>query len=88
MITAALQGLLDDVSYEVHPVFGLAYPTNCPGVPPEVLDARNTWDDRDAYDQKATSLAQQFINNFEKFAATANSETMAAAPRVMSAVAK
>jgi len=86
MITAALKGELDNVQYDTHPVFGVAYPTSCPGVPSEVLNPRNTWTDKNAYDDKANDLAKQFVKNFEKFAATASEETLAAAPRVDVAV--
>ncbi|HZG01496.1 MAG TPA: phosphoenolpyruvate carboxykinase (ATP), partial [Chitinophagales bacterium] len=82
MITAALKGELDIVKYENHPVFGVAYPTTCPNVPSEVLNPRNTWSDKNAYDDKANDLAKQFVKNFEKFQATASKETLAAAPRV------
>ena len=82
MITAALKGELDNVQYEQHPIFSVAYPTTCPNVPSEVLNPRNTWSDKNAYDDKANDLAKQFVKNFEKFAATASEETLAAAPRV------
>lgn len=82
MITAALEGKLDNVEYEEHPIFGMMMPTTCPGVPQDVLNPRNTWIDKNAYDQKAKNLAQQFIKNFDKYASAANSETLAAAPKV------
>jgi phosphoenolpyruvate carboxykinase (ATP) len=80
MITAALEGKLDHVAYEAHPVFGMMMPKECPGVPNEILNPRNTWEDKIDYDEKAKSLAQQFINNFEKFAGHASEEILAAAP--------
>lgn len=80
MITAALTGELDKLKFETHPVFGISYPTTCPNVPVEILNPRNTWADKNAYDEKANDLAKQFIKNFEKFAATASEETMNAAP--------
>jgi phosphoenolpyruvate carboxykinase (ATP) len=86
MITAALNGVLDNVTYKNHEVFGLAMPVSCPNVPHEILDPRNTWDDKIAYDAKANNLATQFINNFEKYAAKANAETLAAAPKVTARV--
>ncbi len=81
MITAALEGKLDNVSYNEHEVFGLAMPTECPDVPTEILDPKNTWKDKDAYDTKAQKLAQAFITNFEKFAEYANDEILSAAPK-------
>ncbi|HNK97505.1 MAG TPA: phosphoenolpyruvate carboxykinase (ATP) [Chitinophagales bacterium] len=81
MITAALNGELDSVSYATHDVFGLHFPTTCPNVPTEVLDPRNTWSDKQAYDAKANNLAAQFVKNFEKYADKANAEIMAAAPK-------
>jgi phosphoenolpyruvate carboxykinase (ATP) len=82
MITAALEGKLDDVSYEAHTVFGMMMPTTCVGVPAEILNPRNTWADKDAYDAQAKNLAEQFIRNFEKYAGGANEEILAAAPRI------
>ncbi|MEO6166665.1 MAG: phosphoenolpyruvate carboxykinase (ATP) [Chitinophagales bacterium] len=82
MITEALKGDLEKVKFEVHPVFGVEYPTSCTGVPSEILNPRNTWADKNSYDEKANSLAQEFIKNFEKFAPTAHKETLAAAPKV------
>ena len=69
MITAALEGKLDNVEFENHPVFGVAIPKECPGVPAEILNPRNTWADKKAYDEKAKYLAGLFVKNFEKYAA-------------------
>ncbi|HLU85564.1 MAG TPA: phosphoenolpyruvate carboxykinase (ATP) [Vicingaceae bacterium] len=82
MITAALTGKLNNVAYETHPIFGLAMPTSCEDVPAEILNPRNTWQDKTAYDHKANELAAAFVKNFEKFADFANEEIMAAAPKV------
>jgi phosphoenolpyruvate carboxykinase (ATP) len=82
MITAALEGALDNMEYEVHPVFGMKMPLSCPGVPSEILNPRNTWADKAAYDTMAKNLAGQFIKNFEKYASGAGPETLAAAPTV------
>lgn len=67
MITAALAGELDNVEYEKDPIFGLSIPTECPGVPSEVLKPRETWADKAAYDAKATELRDMFESNFKKF---------------------
>ena len=82
LITSALNGELDKVKYEDHEVFGVAMPATCPGVPNEVLNPRNTWDDKEAYDQKANNLAGLFLKNFDKFSEFANKEIMAGAPKV------
>jgi len=82
MISAALKGQLDNVAYEPHPVFGMMMPKTCPGVPSEILNPRNTWADKDAYDIQARELAAQFIKNFEKYASGAGNETAAAAPKL------
>lgn len=82
MITEALNGDLANVEYERHPVFGLDMPKSCPEVPDELLNPRNTWADKDAYDQKANELAQAFVDNFKQFEEGANDEIMAALPKV------
>ena len=81
MISSALEGKLDNVEYQEHPIFGLAMPVECENVPSEVLNPRNTWKDKDAYDAKANKLADFFQNNFKKFEQKANNEIMAGAPK-------
>lgn len=80
MITAALNGELDQVEFEKHPVFGMLMPKMCPGVPKELLHPRYTWADRAAYDQAAIKLAEMFIQNFEKYAAGVSQEILQSAP--------
>ncbi len=81
MITAALNGELDNVAYVKHQIFGVAMPTTCPNVPDELLSPRNTWADKDAYDAKAKDLAGQFVNNFKKYADFASDDILAGAPK-------
>lgn len=83
MITAAINGELDKVKYESLPIFGLNFPLSCPNVPEEILNPRNTWKDKNAYDSKANALAGAFIKNFAQYAEYANDEILGAAPRVM-----
>lgn len=82
MISAALNGGLAKVEYQEHPVFGLMTPTSCPNVPSEILNARSTWADKNAYDKKSAELAQAFVNNFDQFAEFASSEILNAAPKI------
>ena len=81
MITAALDGALKNVSYETHPIFGLDVPQSCPNVPDEVLNPRQTWENKDAYDTKAMELAISFKENFAKFEEFANEEILSGAPK-------
>lgn len=67
MVQAALQGELNSVETIVDPFFGLNIPVHCPGVPDEVLQPKETWADKAAYDVKAAHLARQFQENFKKF---------------------
>jgi phosphoenolpyruvate carboxykinase (ATP) len=81
MVSAAIAGELDRVSYTRHPVFRVDVPKRVPGVPDRVLDPRSTWEDGAAYDAKASQLAVLFRKNFEKFGTVA-SEIAKAGPRV------
>ena len=83
MITAALEGKLDNVEYTTDDVFGLAMPNECENVPTEILSPKNTWADKAAYDAKANSLATKFVANFKQFESAANEEIMAAAPKTV-----
>jgi len=79
MLNAALAGELNGVASEPHPIFRVAVPKSCPGVPPQFLDARGMWADKSAYDRAARDLAARFNRNFEKFP-DARPEIAAAAP--------
>jgi phosphoenolpyruvate carboxykinase (ATP) len=85
MITAALEGDLNDVSYTQHPIFGVAMPNTCPNVPEMLLNPRNTWEDKAAYDAQSDKLAHLFNDNFAKFADGATEEIKAAAPKASAA---
>ncbi len=82
MITAALEGKLNDVTYDTLPVFDLAIPTSCEGVPAEILNPRSTWADKNAYDDTANNLAGQFVRNFEQYASETSADILAAAPKL------
>jgi phosphoenolpyruvate carboxykinase (ATP) len=81
-IRAAIAGQLKNIPYDKHPLFGMEIPTACPGVPSEILYTRDTWKDKDAYDEQAIILAKKFIKNFEKYTAGVDDEIRAAAPQV------
>ena len=67
MVTAALTGKFDLIKFRHDDTFNLDVPTECPGVPSDVLDPKNTWIDKDSYDLSAKKLAQMFGENFTKF---------------------
>jgi phosphoenolpyruvate carboxykinase (ATP) len=64
MVSAALNGTLNRVTYHAHPIFKIFVPDRVPGVPLALLDPRKTWADAQAYDQQACLLARRFIDNF------------------------
>jgi phosphoenolpyruvate carboxykinase (ATP) len=68
MVNAALAGELDNVATKKDPIFGVEIPQHVPGVPNEVLNPRDTWQDKAAYDKQAADLANRFNENFKKFA--------------------
>ena len=55
-------------------------PRTAPNVPADVLHPRDTWEDGDAYDEKARDLARRFRENESKYAIS--DEVKAAGPRV------
>jgi phosphoenolpyruvate carboxykinase (ATP) len=78
LVNAALDGRLDGVEFVAEPAFGLNIPVSCPGVPEEILNPRNAWSDKAAYDHQAADLASRFATNFEQF--DASDEVRAAGP--------
>ncbi|QLG10925.1 phosphoenolpyruvate carboxykinase (ATP) [Deinococcus sp. D7000] len=69
LINAALSGDLDGVKFEREPFFNLEIPSEVPGVPSEVLNPRDAWTDKAAYDETAKKLARMFRENFKRFEA-------------------
>jgi phosphoenolpyruvate carboxykinase (ATP) len=81
LITAALEGKLDNVEFGETPFFKLRFPKTCPDVPTEIMEPRNTWKDKTAFDQQASKLAAQFVKNFEQYASGVSKEILEAAPK-------
>lgn len=82
MLDAALSGKLDDVEFREDPVFGFRVPTSCRGVPSPILDPRNTWDDKGAYQERYKDLAARFIQNFKKFKGQIPEDLKSHGPRI------
>ncbi|MDP6763873.1 MAG: phosphoenolpyruvate carboxykinase (ATP) [Planctomycetota bacterium] len=68
LLDAALSGELhaQGAEYDIHPVFNLKMPRACTGVDPAILNPRNTWEDKEAYDTQAVALREMFRVNFEE----------------------
>ena len=82
MITAILEGALDGVEFEQHPIFGLNMPKYCPQVPIEILNPMNTWLQKGVYISKSIALAHAFHLNFEKFETFASKEIISGGPLI------
>jgi phosphoenolpyruvate carboxykinase (ATP) len=67
MITAALDGSIETADFTVDPTFGVYVPNHVEGVPSDVLNPRNTWQNKEDYDLSAKNLALRFKKNFDKF---------------------
>ncbi len=81
IVTAAIEGALDNAIYERDPVFNVDVPRSCPGVPDQILRPRQTWADKAAYDKAAAELAQRFVKNFAKFGNDVPAAVIAAGPQ-------
>jgi len=67
MVKAVLNGSLKSVQTKTDPIFGVKIPVSCPGVPKEILDPKETWKDKSAYDKKAKELLGMFEKNFKEY---------------------
>lgn len=83
MVRAAINGDLDNVEYVEDPIFKVLVPTEIPNsdVPAEVLNPKNAWKDKGAYEKYAKELASRFVENFKQFT-SATEEVKNAGPRV------
>lgn len=82
MISAALSGVLDNVGYRKHSIFGAEIPLTVPGVPNELLSPRETWKDDQAFYKMANELAEKFQKNFDEFREFANEEILEGEPQL------
>lgn len=80
IIDAINQGELSKVETMKDALFGFEIPTACPGVPSEILNPKNTWEDKAAYDSTAKKLAELFKTNFKKFETTSSKKISDAGP--------
>ncbi len=82
MVNAALDGTLASQESRPDPHFGVLVPTSCPGVPSEVLDPKQTWPDKAAYEAAAKDVVSRFEENFKQFETSVDDSVNAAAIRV------
>ena len=82
MVTAAIEGDMETVAYDLDPIFNVYVPQMCPNVPGNILKPRNTWSDPEAYDRQAGELAELFNENFTKFSDDMPEEIIKAGPRL------
>jgi phosphoenolpyruvate carboxykinase (ATP) len=85
LLDAALSGALKSQPMRTDPVFGFQVPTALAGVDPVILNPRDTWSDKAAYDAQARALVEMFNKNFEKFAVHVDEDVKAAAPALRQA---
>lgn len=82
LLTAALNGSLENAAYRVDPSFGFQVPVAVADVEPGILDPRETWTDKSAYDAQARKLVRMFIENFEKYDSDVSDDVLGAAPQI------
>lgn len=82
LLRGALDGSLTKMGFHNESFFGLEIPTHVPGIPDEVLDPRQSWTDKAAYDRMAKHLIERFEENFASFEAAVGDDVKAAAIRV------
>jgi phosphoenolpyruvate carboxykinase (ATP) len=81
LLNAALDGSLNGADFVIDPNFGFKVPTAVAGVDSKILQPRETWADKAAYDVTAKKLVGQFIENFEQFADHVDEGVRQAAPK-------
>ncbi len=79
IIDAILDGTIENCSFATLPVFNFAIPEALHDVDPNLLNPRNTWTDKDAYDAMLRKLGGMFADNFERFTDAEQGKVLAAA---------
>ena len=81
LLNAALSGKLNTVEFRADPVFGFEVPTQCEGIPTQILNPANTWPSQQDYDHKYQALAARFIENFKLMTDGCPEDIVKAGPR-------
>ena len=81
LLAAAMSGELDEAHYRTDPNFGFAVPTQVNGIDSSMLNPRETWPDKNAYDEQARQLVAMFVKNFDTFKDSVETDIMAASPQ-------
>ncbi|PKP12129.1 MAG: phosphoenolpyruvate carboxykinase (ATP) [Bacteroidetes bacterium HGW-Bacteroidetes-4] len=81
MLSAAMNGKLDNQEFRKDKLFGFSIPLTCPGVPDEVFEPSNAWGDKDDYWRKYDALVARYIENFKLFADGIPNEVLQAGPK-------
>ena len=79
LLTAALDGSLNNAEFRKDPNFGFAVPVAVHDVDNALLDPRSTWPDPAAYDAQAQKLVQMFADNFGQYDAYIDDDVKAVA---------
>ncbi len=85
LLAAALNGSLAVSQWHHDPVFGFRIPVAVNGVDEKILNPRDTWADKDAYDAQAKKLAGMFRDNFKKFVPFVDERVLRAAEHIAAA---
>src|SRR5690349_10819222 len=85
LLAAALDGSLATAEMRVDPHFSFRVPVAVKGVDAKILDPRDTWADKKAYDVQARKLVAMFRDNFKKFESHVGPDVLQAAPHLAEA---
>jgi phosphoenolpyruvate carboxykinase (ATP) len=80
MIDAIHNGGFETIGFSKDPQFGFDIPLECIGVPNAILEPKNTWEDKHAYDATKSKLISLFTENFKQYEAGVNTEIIASGP--------
>ena len=78
---AALDGSLKTAEFRTDPNFGFQVPVAVAGVDSVILNPRETWADKDAYDATARKLVGQFVENFAQYEDAVDPGVLESAPK-------
>jgi phosphoenolpyruvate carboxykinase (ATP) len=81
LLNAALDGSLKTAEFRTDENFGFEVPVAVAGVDAQILNPRETWADKDAYDATARKLVGQFIENFAQYEDAVDEGVLEAAPK-------
>ena len=81
ILSAVLNGKLNQADYQIDPWFGFEIPLKCPGVPDNILNPADAWENKSAFENSIQQLIGKFKQNIKQYQDSTSPDVLLAGPK-------